>query len=74
VTPRQAAIEAVKWLESLEHGEISTVVRRDLNVELTPVEIKKRVIKYGDFTRINYKINNEKSENTHSRILKDPKE
>ena len=74
VTPQQAAMEAVKWLERLERGEISTVVRRDLNVELTPVEIKKRVIKYGDFTRLNNKINNEKSETTHSRILKDPNE
>jgi len=67
-------MEAVKWLERLERGEISTVVRRDLNVELTPVEIKKRVVKYGDFTRLNNKINNENSETTHSRILKDPKE
>jgi len=74
ITPQQAAMEAVKWLERLERGEISTVVRRDLNVELTPVEIKKRVIKYGDFTRLNNKINNENSESTHHRMLKDPKE
>ncbi|HXW11662.1 MAG TPA: DEAD/DEAH box helicase family protein, partial [Nitrososphaeraceae archaeon] len=74
VTPQQAAMEAVKWLERLERGEISTVVRRDLNVELTPVEIKKRVIKYGDFTRLNNKINNENSETTHIRMVKDPKE
>jgi superfamily II DNA or RNA helicase len=74
VTPQQAAMEAVKWLERLERGEISTVVRRDLNVELTPVEIKKRVIKYGDFTRLNNKINNEKSETTHDRLLNDPRE
>jgi hypothetical protein len=74
VTPEQAAMEAIRWFERLERGEISTVTRRDLNVELTPVEIKKRVIKYGDFTRLNNKINNENSETTHSRILKDPKE
>jgi len=74
VTPQQAAMEAVRWLERLERGEISTVVRRDLNVELTPVEIKKRVIKYGDFTRLNNKINNEKSETTHDSMLNDPRE
>jgi len=74
VTPQQAAMEAVRWLERLERGEISTVVRRDLNVELTPVEIKKRVIKYGDFTRLNNKINTENSETTHHRMLKDPHE
>ena len=43
VTPQQAAMEAVSWLERLGRGEISTVVRRDLNVELAPVEIKKRI-------------------------------
>ena len=74
VTPQQAAMEAVKWLERLERGEISTVVRRDLNVELTPVEIKKRIIKYGDFTKLNNKINNENSDTTHQRMLKDPRE
>ncbi len=36
VTPQQAAMEAVKWLERLERGEISTITRRDLEVELTP--------------------------------------
>jgi superfamily II DNA or RNA helicase len=74
VTPQQAAMEAVKWLERLERGEISTVARRDLNVVLTPVEIKKRLIKYGDFTRLNNKINTESSETTHHRMLKDPHE
>jgi hypothetical protein len=42
--------------------------------KVTPVEIKKRVVKYGDFTRLNNKINNENPESTHSRIVKDPKE
>ena len=74
VTPQQASMEAVKWLERLERGEISTVVRRDLNVELTPVEIKKRIIKYGDFTKLNSKINTENSNTTHDRMLKEPKE
>ena len=78
VTPQQAAMEAVRWLERLERGEISTVVRRDLNVELAPVEIRKRIVKFGDFSklnnRINNRINNENSETTHHRMLKDPTE
>jgi len=53
VTPNQALMEAVKWLERMVRGEISTVFRRDLYVELTPVEIKERIKKYGDFTRLN---------------------
>jgi hypothetical protein len=74
VTPQQAAMEAVKWLERLEQGQISSVTRRGLNVELTPVEIEQRVRKYGDFTRLNYQINNENSNTTHERMLRDPRE
>ena len=74
VTPQQAAMEAVKWLERLERGEISAIRRRDLEVELTPIEIKQRITKYGDFTRLNNKINNENSQTTHKKFLNDPKE
>ena len=62
ITPQQASMEAVKWLERLEHGEISSVTRRDLDVELTPVELSYRARKYGDFTKLNNVINNENSE------------
>ncbi len=74
VTPQQAAMEAVRWLERLERGDISTVVRRDLNVELAPVQIRKRIVKYGDFAKLNNRINNENSETTHHRMLKDAAE
>jgi hypothetical protein len=74
VTPQQAALEAVKWLERLEQGEISSVVRRDLEVQLSPMQIEQRIRKYGDFTRLNNQINNENSETTHNRMLKDPRE
>jgi superfamily II DNA or RNA helicase len=74
VTPQQAAMEAVKWLERLELGQVSSITRRDLNVELTPVQIEKRIRKYGDFTRLNNQINTEISETTHHRMIKDPKE
>jgi Hypothetical methyltransferase len=74
VTPQQAALEAVKWLERLERGEVSSIVRRDLELELAPVEIEQRIRKYGDFTRLNNQINNENSTTTHERMLKDPRE
>ena len=67
-------MEAVKWLERLERGEISTVVRRDLNVELAPVEIRKRIAKFGDFSKLNNRINNENSETTHHRMTNNPTE
>ena len=33
-------------------GEISTVVRRDHNVELAPVEIRNRIAKFGNFSKL----------------------
>ena len=51
VTPEQAHKEAVRWLERLDRGEISTVSRRDLEVDLTPIEIKHRLNKYGDLSK-----------------------
>ena len=74
ITPGQAAAEAVRWLERLERDEISTVTRRDLDVNLTPVEIERREKKYGDFEKLNNQINIEKSETTHLRLLKNPEE
>jgi hypothetical protein len=61
-------------LERLERGEVSSVIRRDLDVQSTPVEIEQRVRKYGDFTKLNNQINNENSATTHNRMLKDPRE
>ena len=61
------------WLERLEQGEISSVSRRNIG-KLTPVQIEQRIRKYGDFTRLNNQINNENSETTHNRMLKDPRE
>jgi len=74
VTPKQAMREAVRWLERLERGEISVVTRRQLDVVLTPVEIKTRLKKFGDFSKLNRQINTEKSSSTHKRMLKNPEE
>lgn len=74
VTPQQATKEALKWLERLEKGEISCITRRELEVQLTPVEIKKRQRTYGDFTKLNQRINTENSATTHKRMLQNPEE
>lgn len=74
VTPEQATSEAVRWLERLEKGEISTVTRRDLNVQLSSIQLEQRIKKYGDFERFNQRINTEKSETTHIRFLENPEE
>ena len=74
VTPQQADMEAVRWLERLDRGEISRVTRRDLNVELTPVQIRRRLVRYGNFTKLNNRINNENSVTTNVRMSTDPEE
>ena len=74
VTPEQAHKEAIRWLERLERGEISTVSRRDLEVELTPAEKKHLLRKYGDITLQHQKINTEYSYTTHERMQRDPQE
>ena len=72
VTPQQATREAIRWLERLERGEISCVTRRDLDVQLTPVEIETRLRKYGDFTKLNQNINVANSSTNHQKFLKNP--
>ena len=74
VTPQQATKEAIRWLARLERGEISCVTRRQLDVVLSPVEIEKRVRTFGDFSKLNRKINTENSKTTHGRMLKNPDE
>jgi len=74
VTAAQAARAAINWLERLERGEISCVTRPELNRILEEPEIKKRLVKYGDFQKQNQKIDTEKSSTTHQRMLKNPEE
>ena len=74
VTPQKAQKEALKWLERLERGEISCVTRRELDIVLTPVQIRKRLRTFGDFSKLNRRINTEKSSTTHKRMLKNSEE
>jgi superfamily II DNA or RNA helicase len=74
VTPEQAHKEALRWLKRLERGEVSTVSRRDLEVELTPTELRYREIKYGDLSKHHQRINSELSETTHKRMQNNPEE
>jgi hypothetical protein len=56
----------------LERGEVSSVIRKDLDIELPDVEIQRRLITYGDFAGMNNLLNNENSQTTYFRIQKDP--
>ncbi len=72
ITVEKAEEHLIEWIRRVSQEEIYTVIREELNVKLTPVEIKKRLIKYGDFTKQNTLINTENSDTTHKRIQKDP--
>ena len=74
VTPEQAHKEAVRWLERLERGEISTISRNDLEIELTLTQKESFKRKYGDITLQHQKINTEYSHTTNERMRKDPQE
>jgi hypothetical protein len=72
VTPHQAMMEAVRWLERLERGEISRINRRDLDVKLTPVDIERQQVNLSEFSKLNNIINTSKSETIHVKIQQDP--
>jgi len=74
ITPQKATKEAIAWLARLESGKITSISRRKLDVTLTPVEIETRIRTYGDFAKLNQKINIENSSTTHKRLLADPEE
>ncbi|TBR07322.1 MAG: hypothetical protein EPO62_08615, partial [Candidatus Nitrosotenuis sp.] len=74
VTPQRATQEAINWLERLERGEISCITRKELDADLPSVEIEKRRREFGDFSQMNRRINTEKSQTTHTRILANPEE
>jgi hypothetical protein len=61
VSPHQAMMEAVRWLERLE-----------IDVKLTPVEIEKHQINLSELSRLHGVYNNSKSERMHEKIKQDP--
>jgi hypothetical protein len=73
-TPAQAYIDTMKWLERLEKGEVKEVRRRKVHIPLEPEEISKRAATYGDFSKMNARINTSYSHTIHARLLKDPEE
>jgi hypothetical protein len=73
-TPAQAYIDTMRWLERLETGEVKEIRRRKVHIPLELEEIKNRVARYGDFSKMNARINTSRSQTTHARLEKDPKE
>jgi len=69
VSPETATKAAVNWLKRLENNEFSVVTKRRLDTRLAPVEVKKRLKKYGsDFTAINQQINVSNSDTIYKKM------
>ena len=71
-TKEQMQMELIKWLERLERNEISTFQRRNLNIVLTPSQKLEYTRKTNEFTKLNNKINTQKSETTNKNIQRNP--
>lgn len=83
---QEAEVAIREWLDRLNNGEVSTVNRRDLAVELIPVETHKMLLlndftepserqsqmNVSEFSKLNNIFNNSKSEAIHKRIQEDP--
>jgi hypothetical protein len=69
VSPETATKAAVDWLKRLENGEFSVVTKRRLDTRLAPVEVKKRLKKYGkDLRELNQKINVSNSDTIYKKM------
>lgn len=69
VSPETATRSAVDWLKRLENGEFSVVTKKRLDTRLAPVEVKKRLKRYGsDFTAINQQINVSNSDTIYKKM------
>jgi hypothetical protein len=64
--------ELIMWLERLERNEICTFKRRDLNMQLTSIELEHAKRKISKFGLLNRLINKEYSQTTHERIQQAP--
>jgi len=63
-----------KWLKRLEADGVSKIERAKLKIPLPPEVVKTNIIKYGDFSLMNQKINTSNSKTTNERFQKDPEE
>jgi hypothetical protein len=76
-TPAQAYQDVMAWLERLESGEVEVVSRPKIVVPLPdtdPADVKRRRRRYGDFSGMNRRWNQGRSEVTHERLQANPEE
>src|SRR5260370_17403692 len=76
-TPAQAYQDVMAWLERLDAGEVEIISRPKIVVPLPdtdPADVKRRRRRYGDFSGMNRRWNQGRSENTHKRLRANPEE
>jgi hypothetical protein len=67
----------MKWLERLDTGEVETITRRPIIVPLPTGdfdEVRRRQVRYGDFSRMNNVWNRRSSAATHDALQRNPEE
>jgi hypothetical protein len=75
-TPAQAQQDIMGWLERLETGVVETLDRRAIKIPLSrePADERRRVARYGDFSKMNNRWYATASNKTHIRLEANPEE
>lgn len=76
-TEAQAFRDLRKWLGRLKDGEQKTIVRPKIFVPLPEVneaDVRRRIVRYGDFSRMNARWNTSYSSTTFQRLQSNPEE
>ena len=75
-TPAQAQQDIMGWLERLESGAIETIIRNRIKIPLSrePAEERRRIERYGDFSKMNNRWYATGSDKTHTRLEANPEE
>lgn len=64
----------MKWLDRLESGNVHEIERRKIDISLSEQQQKVGLRKFGDFSKMNHRLNSSASSTTHQRFLKHPEE
>jgi len=76
-TPAQAYDDLMAWLERLTTGDLAVIARPKIVVPLPDsdqVDVERRRRRYGDFSQMNRRWNQSRSQATHERLQANPEE
>jgi hypothetical protein len=64
------------WLARLESGKLNEISRPVMKIPLSgePAEVERRVVRYGDFSKLNNRWYASSSDKTHDRLAANPEE